>query len=434
MPIKKNINRGMEMYALIQELYPICRSISGNGVAQTIELMKKHLPLTVKQYPTGLKCFDWEIPNEWNVTVAWIKDEGGNAIVDFSKNNLHVLGYSEPIDAWMSLDELKPHIHTLPHRPNAIPYITSYYQRQWGFCMAHDDFLSLKDGKYHVKIESRLSAGNILVSEALLPGKSDKEILISSYYCHPSIAHDSLSGVAVAMQLYRHLASMDRHYTYRFLFIPETIGAVAYLSDNKDHVLNNVHAGFVVTCVGDTKPFTYKRSRRGNHEVDRITENILKHSGFSYSVRDFWPAGSDERQYCSPGFNLPVGSLLRSVYGEYPEYHTSDDNMSFISPQGLQESYDMYVQILNALEGNGVYVNQNPYCEPQLSKRNLYPTLMGEGARSREVQGRLWLLNYSDGKHSLIDIAEKMDVSVLDLIQFAKPLCDAGLLDRKMPQ
>lgn len=427
---KVNQKRRHEMFNLLAELFPICRSLTGEGARKTLEILSREIPLQMHFFPTGMRCFDWEIPEEWNITSAFIKDQSGNTIVDFADNNLHVVNYSEPISGWFSLDELKPHIFTLPERPQSIPYVTSYYHRQWGFCMAHRDFLALRDEKYYVKIDSSLSPGNLIIADAVLPGMVEKEILLSCYFCHPSMANDSLSGVVLVAHLYQELARQERYYGYRFLFVPETIGAIVYLSQHKDSIRRHLHAGFVVTCVGDPGPFNYKQSRHGHHAVDRATENVLKFGGFPYRIRPFWPGGSDERQYCSPGFNLPVGSLMRSIYGEHPEYHTSDDNLNFVTEEALGESLEVYLLVLNALQGNGLYRNTNPYCEPQMSKRGLYPKWGTQKARDEEIQRRMWILNYSDGEHALIDIAEKMNVSIFSLIDTARELQETGLLKR----
>ena len=417
------------MFALLKELFPICRSLTGKGTNQTLDILSRKIPMNISAFTTGTKCFDWEIPNEWNIDSAIINDQSGRTIIDFDDNNLHVLGYSEPVKGWFTLDELKSHIFSFPDKPKSIPYLTSYYHRNWGFCMAHNDFLALRDEKYYVEINSSLSPGNLLIAEAVLPGKIEKEILLSCYFCHPSMANDSLSGVVLVTQLYQELAKQERYYGYRFLFVPETIGSIAYLSQQKDSIKERVQAGLVVTCVGDPGQFNYKQSRQGNCAVDRITENILKFSGFPYSIRPFWPMGSDERQYCSPGFNLPVGSLMRSVYGEFPEYHTSDDNLNFVTEKALQESLEIYLKVLEGLQENRVYRRTNPFCEPQMSKLNLYPKVGAQKLRDDEFCRRMWILNYSDGEHSLIDIAEKLDVSILDLCDTVKILKEAGLLE-----
>lgn len=427
---KANQEREHKMFTLLAELFPICRSLTGEGVRKTLETLGLEIPLQMHFFPTGMKCFDWEIPEEWNIRSACIKDQSGNIIVDFANNNLHVVSYSEPISGWFSLDELKPHIFTLPEQPASIPYVTSYYHRQWGFCMAHRDLLALTDQKYYVEIDSSLSPGELIIADTVLPGVIEKEILLSCYFCHPSIANDSLSGVVLVTHLYQELVRQERYYGYRFLFVPETIGTIAYLSQHKNSIKKHLYAGFVVTCVGDPGPFNYKQSRHGHHAVDRVTENVLKYSGFSYQIRPFWPGGSDERQYCSPGFNLPVGSLMRSIYGEYPEYHTSDDNLSFVTKKSLGESLEVYLLVLNALQGNGLYRNTNPYCEPQMSKRGLYPKWRTQETRDEEIQRRMWILNYSDGEHALIDIAEKMNVSIFSLIDTARELQETGLLER----
>lgn len=429
--VGKDAAQGKEMYRLLKELFPICRSLTGEGVKRTFDLLSQIIPLTFQRFRTGERCYDWIIPEEWNIEDAYVADEDGRKVIDFANNNLHVLGYSFPVSGWFSLAELRPHLHTIPEKPTVIPYRTSYYHRQWGFCLPHNDLLRLKEGRYFVKIHSTLEQGELIVAEAYLPGEKEKEILISSYCCHPSMANDSLSGVVLAATLYQEIANRNRYYSYRFLFGPETIGAIAYLSRFGDAIRKNLCAGFVVTCVGDSGQFNYKRTRRRTHTVDRITENVLKHSGFPYRIREFWPEGSDERQYCSPGFNLPVGSLMRSVYGEFPEYHTSGDNLTFVNERSLGESLEVYMDVLSALEGNRIYMSSNPFCEPQLSKRGLYPVTAGSKERDIEIRRRLWVLNYSDGAHSLIDIADMMDDSILAIIETSKVLVGAGLLVEK---
>ena len=417
------------MYNLLKKLFPICRSITGNGVRETFNILKDHLPLDIKEYPTGMKCFDWEIPDEWNISDAYITDEQGVKVVDFSKNNLHVLGYSEPVNnKTFSLNQLKENIYTLPDQPELIPYLTSYYKRRWGFCMSHNELCSLKDGNYTVNIDSTLEPGFLTLGEAFLPGKIDKEILISCYLCHPSMANDSISGVVLTTDLYKKLSQIDRYYSYRFLFLPETIGCIAYLSQNKNRVLDKIYGGYVITCVGDTGIFTYQRSIHKTHVIDRIAENVLKNSEKEYKIRNFRFAGSDEKQYSSPGFNLPVGSLMRTAYPHFIQYHTSADNLDFVTEDALNESLEMYLKVIKGIEGNKVFKNNNPYCAPKLDKRGLYPSLGSQRNISEEIYRMGWLLNYSNGENSLIDIAEEVDTSILNLIETSEKLEKAGLL------
>jgi aminopeptidase-like protein len=376
-----------------------------------------------------MKCFDWEIPDEWNISDAYITDEQGVKVVDFSKNNLHVLGYSEPVNnKTFSLNQLKEYIYTLPDQPEVIPYLTSYYERRWGFCMSHNELCSLKDGNYTVNVDSTLEPGFLTLGEAFLPGKTDKEILISCYICHPSMANDSISGVVLTTDLYKKLSQIDRYYSYRFLFVPETIGSIAYLSQNQDRVLEKTYGGFVVTCVGGAGMFTYQRSIHKTHVIDRIAENVLKNSGKEYKIRSFRFAGSDELQYSSPGFNLPVGSLMRTAYPHFTQYHTSADNLDLVTEDALNESLEMYLKVIKGIEGNNVFRNNNPYCSPKLDKRGLYRTLGSQRKRYKEKSRMTWLLNYSNGENSLIDIAEEVDTSILNLIETSEKLKKEGLL------
>lgn len=428
-------NMGEEIYELIRRLFPICRSITGNGVRGTFRILQEYIPLEIMEYPSGMQCFDWTIPEEWNISSAFIKDEQGNTVIDLSENNLHVVGYSEPISGTFTLEELKPHLHTLPKQPDLIPYVTSYYKRRWGFCLSYNKFKTLKDERYYVEINSTLEPGNLTIAESYLPGKVEKEIFFSSYVCHPSMANDSLSGVVLATSLYRYLKERgNNYYSYRFIFVPETIGAIAYLSKNKERMFEKTYAGLVVTCVGDSGPFNYKSTRCGDYPLDSVVANILKFSQYSYNIRSFWPSGSDERQYSSPGFNLAVGSLMRSVYGEYSEYHTSADNLAFVIAEALEDSFHVYTKVIEGLEGNHIYDRTNPYCEPHLGKYGLYSTFGAMKAEEeewvKEKKRILWILNYADGKHSLIDIAGKMDECVLDLIETARVLENHGLIKR----
>ena len=416
------------MYELLKKLFPICRSITGNGVRTTFEILNEHLPLTISEYPSGSECFDWTIPDEWNVKSATLKDETGKVIASFAENNLHLLGYSIPFKGRLSLDELRPHLYSLPQYPDVIPYLTSYYRRNWGFCLTHRQLEQLRPGMYEVEIDSTLEPGNLTLAESIIPGSNSQEIFFSSYICHPSMANDSISGVVLAVELYRYLAARkNNYYTYRFIFIPETIGAIAYLSRHKRAMRENCYAGMILTCEGDPGPFNYKRTRNG-HTIDRIAENILKFSGQKHYIHDFWLPGSDERQYSSPGINLPVATLMRSIYGKFPEYHTSADNLDFVTSAALQESFKMHCQIIEALEGNYRYENLKPDCEPFLSKYGLYDPIGGQKSREAQIFKLLSLLNYSDGNHSLIDIAEKIDVNILELVQLAAVLIEKGLL------
>jgi len=406
---------GQEMYRLISELYPICRSITGNGFRETLSIIKTHIPLKVHEVPTGTQVFDWTVPKEWNIRDAYIKNGQGERVVDFRASNLHVVSYSTPVHATLSRAELKGHLFTLPDHPDWTPYRTSYYQENWGFCLSHKLFLELQEDMYEVYIDSSLEEGHLTYGEYYLRGESTDEVLISCHTCHPSLCNDNLSGVALATFLAQHLGAVSRRYSYRFLFIPGTIGSITWLSLNEAQASKIKH-GLVVVCVGDSGKSTYKRSRRGNAEIDRVVEYVLKHSGNDYEIGDFFPYGYDERQYCSPGFNLPVGCLMRTPHGRYPEYHTSADNLDFVQPDYLGDSFSKYLAVLNVLENNKRYLNKNPKCEPQLGKRGLYGAIGGRSDAKTSQLAMLWVLNLSDGQHTLLDIADRSGLE-FDLIR-----------------
>lgn len=397
---------GDAMYRLIAELYPICRSITGDGVRATLDVLRHYLPLSIHEVPSGVQVFDWTTPPEWNIRDAWVKNAAGERVIDFCAHNLHVVSYSIPVRARMTLDELKPHLHTLPDHPDWIPYRTSYYKEYWGFCLPHRQLLDLPDSEYEVCIDSTLSPGSLTYGECFVPGQTDDEVLISCHICHPSLANDNLSGIAVAVALARQLATRPHRLSYRFLFAPVTIGSITWLARNEDAVSRIKH-GLVLTCLGDAGAFTYKRSRRGDAEIDRAMAHVLKSSSQPHRVIDFYPYGYDERQYCSPGFNLPVGCFMRSQHGTFPEYHTSADNLDFVQPQHLQGSLEMLDAALQLLEGNRRYLNLNPKCEPQLGKRGLYRAIAGDVNQKATEMAMLWVLNGSDGGRSLLDIAEQ---------------------------
>ncbi len=418
---------GRELYRFAEELYPVCRSITGDGIRQTLAMVQNRIPLRSFEVPTGTAVFDWSVPKEWNIRDAFIKDRQGNRIVDFQQCNLHVLNYSTPVRAKMPLSELKSHLYTLPANPEWIPYRTSYYKEDWGFCLSHNQMLALEDGEYEVCIDSTLQNGHLTYGECFLPGSSADEILISCHACHPSLANDNLSGLAVATFLAHFLSGRDLRYSYRFLFIPGTIGAITWLAQNRA-AGERVRHGLVLTCIGDSGHFHYKKSRRGNAEIDRAARHVLTHYSESPEFLDFSPYGYDERQYCSPGFNLAVGCLMRSVWGTFPEYHTSADNLQFIHPQQLAESLRVCTAILDVLENNRRYRNLNPYCEPQLGKRNLYRATGGVGV-NEEINARLWVLNLSDGRFSLLDIAERSGIPFSLISEAADLLCQSGLLE-----
>ena len=418
---------GRQLHQFAADLYPICRSITGDGIRKTLASIEKRIPLQTFAVATGTPVFDWTVPKEWNIRDAYIKDSAGNRVVDFQKSNLHVLNYSTPVHATMPLSELKPHLFTLPDHPDWIPYRTSYYQEQWGFCLSHNQMLALADCDYEVCIDSTLEAGHLTYAECFLPGRSSQEVLISCHACHPSLANDNLSGLVVATFLAELLSGLELEYSYRFLFIPGTIGAITWLARNQEDT-RRIRHGLVLTGLGDRGGFHYKKSRRGDAEIDRAAAHVLRHCGESSEVLEFSPYGYDERQYCSPGFNLPVGCLMRSVWGTFPEYHTSADNLDFIEPLQLARSVRVCVGVLNLLENNQTFRNLNPYCEPQLGKRNLYHAT-GGAVIGEQINARLWVLNLSDGQTSLLDIAERSKLPFAAIQDAAEVLSQSGLLE-----
>jgi aminopeptidase-like protein len=419
---------GEVMMALIEELFPICRSITGNGLRRTLNLIRRVVPLELHEIPSGTNVLDWTVPMEWNIRSGYIARGDGTRIVDFRKNNLHVVQYSRPVDLVIPLAELRPHLHTLPEHPDWIPYRTSYYAENWGFCLSNRDLLSLTDEPYHVFIDSDLAPGHLSYGELLIPGQTDQTVLFSCHVCHPSLANDNLSGVAVATMLARHVQSMPRRYSYRFLFIPGTIGSLTWLAGNENAV-GLIGHGLVLSCLGDGGAMTYKQSRKGGAEIDRIVAHVLHRDGPSHQIRSFTPYGYDERQYCSPGFNLPVGCLTRTPNGEYPEYHTSADNLSLIRPKSLVHSLSVLKQIVDVIEGNVLFRSQNPKGEPQLARRGLYGTIGGQRVAPADQMAILWVLNLADGTHSLLDIAERSGLSFTVVRKAASALVDANLLE-----
>jgi aminopeptidase-like protein len=422
---------GQSMHAFMGELYPICRSITGDGVRETLRRLQRYIPLTVHEVPSGTQVFDWTVPREWNIRDAYVKNSRGERVIDFQKSNLHVLNYSVPVHERMSLKELKSHLVTLPDYPEWIPYRTSYYKENWGFCLSHKQFLELSEDEYEVEIDSSLKDGHLTYGELLLPGETADEILISCHVCHPSLANDNLSGVAVACFLAHHISNQPRRLSYRFLFIPGTIGAITWLCLNESKVSNIKH-GLVLAGVGDAGPLSYKKSRRGNTEIDRAAVHVLSQFAPNSKVFDFSPYGYDERQYCSVGFNLAVGRLSRTPHGTFPEYHTSADDMSFVHPHSLQESYSTCQSIVSILERNRTYLNTNPKCEPQLGKRGLYRVIGGPRDSGVMELAMLWVLNLSDGEHSLLDVAERAQLSFDSIYQAAVALQEHGLLTESL--
>lgn len=417
---------GERLHSFASELYPICRSITGAGIRQTLERISRRIPLEVSEVPTGTEVFDWTVPKEWNIRDAYIKDAAGNRVVDFQQHNLHVVNYSVPVHETLSLADLRPHLHTIPEWPEWIPYRTSYYRESWGFCLSHRQLLALENGNYEVCIDSSLTEGSLVYGECYLRGRSSEEVLISCHVCHPSLANDNLSGLTVATAMAEVLSAHNLRYSYRFLFVPGTIGAITWLARNREKV-ERIRHGLVLTGIGDEAGLHYKKSRRGDATIDRAVAHILKYSGESSEVLEFSPYGYDERQYCSPGFNLPVGCLMRSVWGTFPEYHTSADNLDFIRPLQLAKSLRACLGVTDVLENDRRYRNLSPYCEPQLGKRDLYRSTGGIPI-STEINARLWVLNLSDGEHSLLDIAERSGLPFAIVRDAAEILCQAGLL------
>jgi aminopeptidase-like protein len=416
---------GAAMHAFMAELFPICRSITGDGMRATLRRIQAEVPLELHEVPSGTQVFDWVVPKEWNIRDAWIANARGERVVDFQRNNLHVVSYSVPVKARMRLAELRPHLHTLPDRPDWIPYRTSYYNETWGFCVAHRVLESLPDAEYDVCIDATLAPGNLTYGELFLPGTTSDEILFSSHTCHPSLANDNLSSVAVAVWLARHLADRPRRHGMRFVFIPGTIGSITWLAHNADAAARVRH-GVVLSCLGDAGPSTYKQSRRGDALVDRAAAHVLRHAG-DHQVVPFAPHGYDERQYCSQGFDLPVGCLMRTPNAQYPEYHTSADDLSVVRPESLEDSLAKLLSIVEVLEHDAAYVNLSPKCEPQLGRRGLYGNTGGTMPQEFEV-ALLWILNYSDGRHTLLDIADRAGMSFPLMQRAAHALEAAGLL------
>lgn len=427
---------GQSMYRLAEELFPICRSITGNGVRETFSILARELPaLRVYEVPTGTQCFDWTIPNEWNVDEAYIATIDGERVLDFKENNLHLVGYSEPIDQIVNRADLDSHLHSRPDLPEAIPYVTSYFRRNWGFCLSHSQRQLLQDSYYQVKIDSTLAPGSLTYADLVIPGETTEEILVSTYVCHPSMGNNETSGIVVATQLARFVLGLaHRRYTFRFVFVPETIGAVAYLSRNLSDLKRHVVAGFVQTCVGDDRNYSFMPSRKGNTLADRVAKHVLEQVlGKQFSAYSFLSRGSDERQYCAPGVDLPVVSIMRSKYGTYPEYHTSLDNMDLISPAGLLGGYLANRLCLECLEVNET-LKATVSCEPFLSPRGLRPPLVNGVAMADWGMKVSNILAYADGDMDLIAMADLFQLSIFDLVPIVQKLKECGLLVGSIPQ
>jgi aminopeptidase-like protein len=430
-----NVDIGDEMYGWARDLFPICRSITGNGVRQTLGYLQKLLPgMEICEVPSGTKVLDWVVPQEWNIRDAFIADESGARIVDFRQNNLHVVGYSEPVSAEMTLNELQPHLHSLPAMPDAIPYVTSYYERRWGFCLSQRVRDTLRPGKYRAVVDSTLTPGALSYGEIVLSGmgphnNDSREVFLSTYICHPSMANNELSGPVVTTALVRWLCSLpQRRYTYRVVFVPETIGSLTYLSEHMDEMKRNTIAGYVVTCVGDDRAYSFLQSRSGNTLADSITKHVIKHHYQDCAVYDFLERGSDERQYCSPGVDLPVVSLMRSKYGTYPEYHTSLDDLNLISPPGLAGAFGALQRCITLIEANATY-RTTCFGEPQLGRRGLYPTLSQRGS-GLQVKTMMDILAFADGTRDLVSLAERIGVSAETCVPIIARLIEERLLER----
>ena len=424
-------NVGNVMYNLAERLYPICRSITGNGFRQSLAIIREILPeIQVTEIPSGTQVFDWTVPKEWNIHGGWIKKNSGEIVVDFKDSNLHVMGYSLPVHTTVSRDELLEHVYTIPDQPEWIPYVTSYYKERWGFCMSDKQKQTLTDDEYEVMIDSTLEDGSLTYGELVLPGESQEEILISTYLCHPSMANDELSGPCVQTELVKYIKSQPKHrYTYRFLWVPETIGSITYLSNNWEMLQKHVKAGFVLSCVGDNRTYSIVYSKYADTLADRVLENILRFHYPDFKRYSFLERGSDERQYGSAGIDLPVCGFCRSKYQNFPEYHTSADNMSLISPEGLAGAYEVMVKVVNALENNGYY-QMVCKCEPQLGKRGLYPTISRKGS-NYSVRTMQHFIAYADGRNDLIGISNILGTHVDELIPIKNKLMEHQLLTIK---
>ena len=421
------LREGKAAYSLIEALYPICRSITGNGVRQSLRLLQGTVPIDLHEIPTGTRVFDWTVPKEWNIRDAYVMNATGERVVDFLRSNLHVLNYSVPVNRTMSFAELRAHLFSIPERPDWIPYRTSYYRENWGFCLTQHQLERLEEGEYKVYIDSTLEPGHLTYGEFAIQGRTDDEVLISCHSCHPALCNDNLSGMATAARLASLLQGVSLRYSYRFVWIPGTIGSICWLALNES-VLPRIKHGLVLSCIGDSGKFTYKRSRRGNAEIDLAVEHVLKHGSGEYEVVDFSPYGYDERQYCSPGINLPVGCFMRTPNGQYPEYHTSADDLSLVKPSSLGDSLFQLLYVIQILEENGRYFNLNPKCEPQLGRRGLYRHMGGSKDAVASEMAMLWVLNLSDGQHDLLDIAVRSDIPFHQISGAAHALRDVELL------
>jgi aminopeptidase-like protein len=423
---------GVSMHELMTDLFPICRSITGAGLRDTLDRIGKLVPLQLTEVPTGTAAFDWTVPKEWNIRDAWVADAHGRRVVDFQASNLHVVNYSTPVRTRLSLDELRPHLHTLPDQRSWVPYRTSYYAENWGFCLSQEALDQLSPGEYEAVIDATLEDGSLTYGECVLPGDSSEEILISSHCCHPSLANDNLSGVVLAAHLANTLAEADRRYTYRFLFAPGTIGAIVWLA-RRETLLDRIRAGLVLACVGDDGPVVYKRSRRGDAEVDRAAAHVLRWRAESDDVIDFSPYGNDERQFCSPGFDLPVGAITRSGYDRSVRHHTSADDLASIDPAALGDTLGVCLSILSLLEDDATLVSLNPKGEPQLGRRGLYRTFGGRAEQAELESAMLWVMSLADGAHTTLDVADRASLPFAVVAEAAEALERVELLRREAP-
>jgi aminopeptidase-like protein len=420
---------GTRMLRLAEELFPICRSITGNGVRESLKILNGHIPLQVTEVPSGSAALDWTVPREWNVRQAYVAKLDGARVIDFDRNNLHVVQYSTPLNQILPMHKLREHLHSLPEHPNWIPYRTSYYRETWGFCLTHRQLEAMTDEMYQVAIDSTLTDGHLTYGECVVEGETEREVLLSCHICHPSLANDNLSAIVVATMLAQYLRKLKRRYTYRFLFIPGTIGSLTWLSRN-DSRLGLIDYGLVLSCLGDSGSMTYKQSRRGNSRIDRIVAHVLRSEETPHRILPFIPYGYDERQYCSPGFNLPVGCLMRTPNGEYDEYHSSADNLSLLHRQSLVHSLGVLQKIVEAIEGDMTYRNRNAKGEPQLGRRGLWGGLGGLRSVGYDQMALLWVLNLADGEHSLLDMAERSGLAFSSIRAAADALVNAELLER----
>jgi aminopeptidase-like protein len=421
---------GRDAYELMRRLLPLCRSLTGDGVRATFDLLEEEIPITRTEIPSGTRVFDWIAPDEWNIRDAYIANADGVRVVDFQHSSLHVVSYSEPVRTTISLDALRERLHTLPDQPDLVPYRTSYYERTWGFCLSHRQLLELPPGDYEVVIDSTLEPGSVSYAEATIEGEGEGEVLVSTYVCHPSLANDNLSGIAVATMLARELLGRRLRHTYRFVFAPGTIGPLAWLHQNQDG-LDRIEHGLTVSCIGDEGGLTYKRSRRGDAEVDQAMEIVLRDSGAPHRLLPWEPWGGDERQFCSPGFNLPLGCLMRTPHGEFAGYHTSADGLERIRPESLGEAVDTCLELVEVLESNRCFTNLSPYGEPQLGRRGLYRSAGGAVATPDDERALLWVLNQSDGSASLLDVAHASGLRYPVVRRAADRLEQAGLLQAR---